>query len=215
MGSREMTEGKARKAADAIRAAARVTITEVDETLSTAEGRAARALAENTAYGEMTIVDISDAEFGCTAFEVRRTADRTDGNPFGFTLVHLGGKSVWETREQAEAVVRHFAPLGDAPSAEDIEAGEDEAARDEEITRAAYELGKQVDITVDGEYGDHDEVKIVMTTAQLGKLAELLKLANLHAVELVGDIDGAQFAREFIAEAEGAIDTILSERDDA
>jgi len=38
------------------------------------------------------------------------------------------------------------------------------------------ELTKEIDITTDGEYADHDEVKIVMTTAQLSKLGELLDL---------------------------------------
>jgi hypothetical protein len=37
-------------------------------------------------------------------------------------------------------------------------------------------LTMDIDITADGEYAQHGEVKIVMTTEQADKLAELLKL---------------------------------------
>lgn len=37
-------------------------------------------------------------------------------------------------------------------------------------------LTMDIDVTADGEYAQHGEVKIVMTTEQADKLAELLKL---------------------------------------
>lgn len=183
---------------------AKVTFTPIDETLSTAEGREARAAAENDDSYGMAIFPTFHADTDAPAFEIRRTVDTAE-DALGYVLVERDGATSWADRGEAEAVM------------------------DEEITRAAYadgsiyladtddsyELGKQVDITVDGEYGDHDEAKIVLTTAQLGKLAQLVKLVDLGAVELGGDVDGAQFAREFIAEVEGAIDTILSEKNDA
>jgi hypothetical protein len=74
--------------------------------------------------------------------------------------------------------------------------------------RTATELTKEIDVTTDGEYADHDEVKIVMTGTQADKLAELLaRHIDLDVVALDNDDpQGALFVTMLI-------DTIRNERD--
>lgn len=61
-------------------------------------------------------------------------------------------------------------------------------------------LTMQIDVTTDGEYEQHGEVKIVMTTEQVDKLAELLdRHIDLDVVSLDNDDpEGAVFVRLLI-----------------
>jgi hypothetical protein len=71
----------------------------------------------------------------------------------------------------------------------------------------ATELTKPIDITTDGEYADHDEVKIVMTSAQLAKLVELA--ARHIDLDVVGldndDPEGATFIGALITAGRDAL----------
>jgi hypothetical protein len=67
-------------------------------------------------------------------------------------------------------------------------------------------LGEVIDITTGGEYGDEDEVKVVMTVAQFDKLVELLGLVDLDAVRHGNDdLPGANFVEAFLATATDAL----------
>jgi hypothetical protein len=63
--------------------------------------------------------------------------------------------------------------------------------------RTVTPLTMDIDITVDGEYEQHGEVKVVMTDEQLDKLAELLgRHVDLDVVSLDNDDpEGALFVQ--------------------
>jgi len=70
------------------------------------------------------------------------------------------------------------------------------------------ELTKEIDVTTDGEYAVHDEVKIVMTGAQADKLAELLaRHIDLDVVALDNEDPEAALMVTML------IDTIRNERE--
>jgi len=74
--------------------------------------------------------------------------------------------------------------------------------------RTVTPLTADIDITTDGEYEQHGEVKIVMTTEQADKLAELLALhVDLDVVRLDNDDPEAALFVEFLTYA-------LKHRDD-
>lgn len=61
-------------------------------------------------------------------------------------------------------------------------------------------MDTEIDITVDGEYAEHDEVKIVMTRTQVEALGELLDLhVDLEVVRIDNnDPEGAIFIERLI-----------------
>lgn len=67
--------------------------------------------------------------------------------------------------------------------------------------RTSTPLTMDVDVTTDGEYEQHGEVKIVMTTEQIDKLAELLdRHVDLDVVGLDNeDPEGAMFVSLLIS----------------
>lgn len=79
----------------------------------------------------------------------------------------------------------------------DIPAGEVEKTV---LGAKADELAEVVDVTVDGEYAIQGEVKIVMTVAQMDKLAELLERHVDRSVVALdnGDPEGARFIEELV-----------------
>jgi hypothetical protein len=154
---------------------AKVTITEVDETLSTAEGREARAAAENATEARPAfVVDIGDPMFGTVAFEIRRQAD----NRFGYEVLH-------STDTEAEA--REIADRFNAPA---------------EKLDTVIDVENVFDGDNDDEASD---VRIVLHPSQADKLAELLRLhVDLDVVEHDNsEPASAQFVRDLLAAIEG------------
>lgn len=64
----------------------------------------------------------------------------------------------------------------------------------------ANAMDTKIDITTDGEYAEHDEVKIVMTRVQAEALSSLLDLhVDLEVVRLDNnDLEGALFVENLI-----------------
>jgi hypothetical protein len=124
---------------------------------------------------KVVIVDISDPTFDMVGFEVRRVVE----GEHGYELVGDGTRTVFDTRKQAEDVIVSLSAEGN--------------------------LVKAIDIEVGGEYGDHAEAKVVVTTAQLVALTEVLTHYSTNQLAEADDSDGAQLVRQFIATARGAL----------
>jgi pyruvate/2-oxoglutarate/acetoin dehydrogenase E1 component len=65
----------------------------------------------------------------------------------------------------------------------------------------ANDLGKAVDFATDGKYADRDEVKVVLTRAQLALLADAVGMLN----SAIFDDEPAAFLEDFAADARRAL----------